>query len=304
MSILARLLGIIRLRFMWKKTVILSTFVVMSAAVVFAGEVSLPSAKFNFQVNTISSDSTYKPFLAFVDNEKTYIRFPPTVTNDNMPIILVDQLGDANTPIILWQQGYVVINQPSSHIKIYNPKTKKLIYDLTFPEQFNYAVVPPSPRILPYEYAGFFVGATVGASNIDGKGISAAGGMKAGYDWHFLKGFLAGFEFGFNYDGKVSKDSVNYKSWNINTMLRAKYLFQSGFSVTGKAGIAYVKNSQSTPAGAASNSIRNTVAPRFGAEVGYLFTNGIGLNLEYDHLFSSSKVLSLNSFRFGVSYIF
>ncbi len=289
---------------MWKKSIVTSLLVTSCLGAALADDVSLPSTNFNFDVKTVSSDSTYKPMLGFVDQGKTYIKFPPTVTNHNMPLILVDQLGDGDAPIISWDQGYVVINQPSTHVKIYNPRTKKLIYDLTFPDQFNYSKVPPSPRILPYEFAGFFMGATVGMSNIGSKGNSASGGLKAGYDWHFTKGFLAGFELGFNYDGKVSKDSVDYKSWNINAMLRAKYLFQSGFNVTGKAGVAYVRNSQSTPTGQATNGIGNSIAPRIGAEAGYLFTNGIGLNLEYDHLFSNSKVLSVNTLQVGISYIF
>ena len=47
--------------------------------------------------------------------------------------------------------------------------------------------------------------------------------------------------------------------------------------------VAYVKNSQSTSVGEPKNSI----GPRIGAEVGYLCTNGIVLNMEYDHLFSN-----------------
>ncbi len=290
---------------MWKNK-LLGPILIVSCltSIAIADEVSLPSTNFNFDIKTISSDSTYKPMLGFVDQNKTYIKFPPTVTGNNMPIILVDQLGYSDAPVISLDQGYVVINQASTHVKIYHPKSKKLIYDLTFPDQFNYSKVEPSPRILAYEFEGFFMGASVGGSNITSKGISASGGLRAGYDWHFNKGFLAGFELGFNYDGKVSKDAVDYKSWDINTMLRVKYLFQSGFNLTGKAGVAYVKNSQSTPSGQPSNSIGSSVAPRIGTEVGYLFTNGIGLNLEYDHLFSNSKVLSVNTFQMGVSYTF
>ncbi|WP_162902297.1 outer membrane protein [Facilibium subflavum] len=275
----------------------------LSSTMIFADEITLPSTNFNFDIKTVSSAPAYQPLTAFVNDGKTYIKFVPTVSSSNLPIILVDQLPGHPAPQIAYQDGYVVIDQPSSTIKIYHPKTKALIYQLQLSNHFDYNKVPPSPHLLPYEYAGFFVGANVGAANIDSKGYAAAFGGNIGYDWHFYKGFLAGFEFGGNYDGKQTKDQVTVKSWNINLMLRARYLFESGFNFVGKLGGAYVRNS-ATQNGTDVGGIGNGVAARAGASAGYLFTNGIGLNLEYDHVFSTSKVNSVNTVTMGISYTF
>ena len=269
-----------------------------------ANEVSLPSVNFNFDIKTISSQSTYKPLLAFVDEGKTYIKFPPTVTANNIPTILVDHLENAPAPTISWENGYAVINQPSSEIKIYQPKSKKLLYRLTLSSHFDYSDIAPSPDILPYEYAGFFIGANVGMSNIDNRGASAAGGLSLGYNWHFVKGFLAGFEVVADYNGKSKKDNIEAKSVDFGLLLRTKYQFESGFNITGKAGIVYVDNSRKLANGEDDVNVKKSITPKIGLEAGYLFQNGIGLNIGYGHIFSSSKILSVNSYTVGMSYIF
>ncbi|WP_018298978.1 outer membrane beta-barrel protein [Fangia hongkongensis] len=286
---------------MYIRKVALASLLLASGSVFADNNISLPSTNFNFDIQTVSAQSTYQPSIAFVNDGKTYIKFPPTVTKDNLPIILVDQLPNHSAPIISYQGSYVVVNQPATQVKIFNPKTRKLLYQLRLQNHFNYGDVKPSPYILPYEFQGLFMGINLGMATIDSKGYKPAAGMKLGYDWSLSKkyGFMAGFELGANYDGQKTTDSQTVKSWNMNLMFRAKYQFQSGFNLVAKAGPAYVWNSDQ-----ANDSIDNSIAARAGVQAGYLFANGIGLSLEYDHLFSNSKVNSVNSFSGGVSYIF
>ena len=273
----------------------------LSLSLSYADNISLPSTDFNFVIKPISSQSAYKPLIAFVSDGKTYIKFPPTVTKNHLPVILVDALAGYADPVIRYQSGYVVINQPSTRVEIFNPKTHTLLYQLTLEHRFNYADIPPSPRILPYEFAGFFTGLTVGAANIDSKGYAPAAGAALGYDWSLSHryGFMAGFELGANYDGKHTGDSATVRSWDLNLMVRAKYLFESGIDIVAKVGPAYVWNRDDSNA-----DIDNALSARAGIGLGYLFTNGLGLNLEYNHLFSTAKVHAVNGIFGGISYIF
>ena len=58
--------------------------------------------------------------LGFVDQGRTYIKFPPTVTNNNMPLILVDQLCDGEAPNILWllRLGCPILETRATHLQV------------------------------------------------------------------------------------------------------------------------------------------------------------------------------------------
>ncbi|MFZ9035884.1 MAG: outer membrane beta-barrel protein [Francisellaceae bacterium] len=266
---------------------------------VSADDMSLAGTAFNFNVKSHTDSAIYKPLAAFVSNGKTYIKFSPEVTKNNMPLILVNRHSGNPIPEISWQSDFMVIDQPTTQIEIMDPKTQSRLFSLKLSQDFDYASVPPSPYILPSEYAGSFVSFGLGAATIDNKGFGFAGQLALGMDKQISGGLLGGFELGYEYDAKHTSDSVEVKSWNINLMARAQYLFQSGWNVIGKIGGAYVNNSDS-----GNDSIGNSVAPRVGLAGGYVFANNLALQLEYDYLISTSKVNSVSTISIGMTYHF
>ena len=284
---------------MYKKHVIAYCLCLLSSMSLSASEISLPTADFNFDITDIAQDSRYQPLIAFVSDGKTYIKFVSPDVQSNLPKILVNHIPDHDAPQINYEAGYVVINQPATEVRIYNPETEDLLYQMKLAKKFNYDAVPAAP-ILADEYAGYFAGASIAAATINNSGYAPAFSFQVGHDWSVYKGVLAGLELGIDYNGKSTKNNITVKSYDINARLRAEYLFESGFNIAARAGFAYVKNSQTGN----TNTIANGVAPSMGLGVGYLFKNRLAIQAKYDRLISTSKVNSVNVFGAGIYYRF
>ena len=285
--------------FMYKTFLRVAFFCLVSTIRLSASEISLPTADFSFDITVVSEDSRYQPVMAFVSDGKTYIKFTSLDISSHLPKILVDHIPGHDFPEIHDQAGYVVINQPAKEIRIYDPKTEVLLYQMQRVKKFNYDVVPPPP-MLADEYAGYFAGVTLAAASINNSKYVPAFSFQVGYDWSFYQGLLVGLELGIDYNGKSTKDNITVKSYDIAARLRAEYLFESGFDVVARGGFAYVKNSQTGN----TNSIGNGFAPTIGIGVGYLFKNRLGLQLKYDRLISNSKVNPVNIIGIGAYYRF
>lgn len=286
---------------MYKKILLATSMVLpMVFASAHAAEVNLKGANFNSEIKTVSADPKYKPVTVFSSNGKTFIQFPSNINENNLPLILVDRIPNNPIPKIAFNNGYVVINQPASTIKIYEPQSEKLLYTVSFANQFNYGDITPSPRVLAREYSGLNMQANLGLSAVDGESMTNFFfAFALGYDFDLSRNWLLGPQIAYQNNGKYDDNGKTSKSWNINLAMRLQYLFDSGISLVGKAGVAFVNNSSDL-----KPNVSNGPAPLLGASVGYVFKNNIRVSLDYDQLIDLNTVMPVSTVSVGLSYNF
>lgn len=285
---------------MSKKIFATSCMFALLSGAAYSAEVNLKAANFNSQVTTVSSDTKYKPLTVFTSAGKTFIQFPPEVNAANLPIILVDRLPNNPIPTTVFRNGFVVINQEASSIRIFEPKSDKLLYKITFTQQFSYDGIQPSPHVLAREYSGYNWQANLGLSSIDGKAMTNFFfAFALGYDFDLNRNWLLGPQLAYQNNGKYNNNDEYSKSWNINLVMRLQYLFDSGISFIGKAGVAFVSNDTNT-----KPNVSNGPAPLVGASVGYVFQNNIRLSLDYDQILNLDAVMPISTVSVGLSYNF
>jgi len=166
-----------------------------------------------------------------------------------------------------------------------------------------------------------------------------AGRANVGYLWSVGSPNLKlGTEIGFNHypDNKYKlgpKDEVTndthkwtYKGYSVDALGVAHLNLNSGFSLIGKAGVAYVHQEVTreftyvvSSQNSSASSTKNKVLPEAAAGFGYDFTQNFGMNLTYNHIFGSTPkaivfsqeslkglddVASVNMLTLGIDYHF
>lgn len=136
-----------------------------------------------------------------------------------------------------------------------------------------------------------------------------AGRAYAGYFWQAAN-FLFGPEIGASTYPKnkyrLSRTSIGSGSWtysgyNIDLLGIAKYAFDSGFNIFGKAGLAYaeqkveLKATLNSGASADTTETENDVLPEVAAGLGFDWTDQFSTNITYSHIFGNKPSQIENS---------
>lgn len=151
-----------------------------------------------------------------------------------------------------------------------------------------------------------------------------AGRLSVGHLWGD-NNFNYGLETGLMYYPHADMDSfifadttTTYKGYNFDILGVIKYTFDSGFSLFGKAGGAYVHQNATSSLDISVDGISvststsasgSRVAPEVALGVGYQLTSNLGLNLTADTVFAgtpsaSNPVATTNSLLLGLAYRF
>lgn len=128
-------------------------------------------------------------------------------------------------------------------------------------------------------------------------------GANLGYDFALSQSWLLGPEIGYynlgysQYKGTqegVFSDNTKIRSSAVDALARLTWMSQSGFNLFAKAGAAYVFQKADSVVGfsntAPSNSFSaHAIAPEGDLGMGYQFANGLGLSIDYQHIFGHSE---------------
>jgi opacity protein-like surface antigen len=129
------------------------------------------------------------------------------------------------------------------------------------------------------------------------KNGSFAGGVNLGFNHAFNPNVLAGAEFGWNYNGQSKYEfdfAHNYSttntisSYDLHLLATATYLFNNGFNVFGKAGVARVyqtgKGTTNIPDTEALDISETSYQPMLAAGLGYQIKM-VNIFVQYSHIF-------------------
>jgi outer membrane immunogenic protein len=152
-----------------------------------------------------------------------------------------------------------------------------------------------------------------------------AGGGNVGFNHAFTRNFLAGSEFGYDYNGQ-SKYTEDFHNTNLLTLritsqdfhllATATYLMGYGFDVFGKAGAAYVTQTAKTSGSSfdSDTDTENGYEPMIATGVGYQFKM-VNIFAQYSHIFANNasnfddltdnsgnqKIVSVDTFKLGAA---
>jgi len=173
---------------------------------------------------------------------------------------------------------------------------------------------------------------TIGTTNIYSPDNGRLGwGINVGYQHMLHQHFLAGLELGYHDNGYSQSRARNtttgatvtsrVESNDVNLLVVGKYIWNSGFDVFGKAGVARVNQRDHIYKGIAgpANPITR-YRPAVNVGVGYSFYERWNASLEYRHVFAKDQssfnkayknggrdfkdVASIDAVYLGISYLF
>ena len=133
-----------------------------------------------------------------------------------------------------------------------------------------------------------------------------AGGGILGYNYALTQNVLIGAEFGYHRDGKASFKNndgsyLNITSNDLDLLLTGTYLFNSGWNIFGKAGVARLMQSASEDNVADNFSGSATLKkykPDLKVGLGYLIdlqkAGSINIFAQYGHIFGNSEGSNTN----------
>jgi hypothetical protein len=279
-----------------------------SFAAAYAVPTDLQSLNFNYKVSGEGNPS-WKPIEVFTSGDKTYIKYANVHNMQNLPDLYLksDQHG---IPQWKWESPYVVVNMPISSAQIVDPRSGKVIYTLNL-KNSAMPYIAPAPKLTAKQLAGVFVEFDLGVGGVDNQKFkNPVFSGSIGYDADLTEHWLFGVGFGASYNGKsneigTSASSYKIKSYDVELMTRATYLFFNGITVFGKAGLAYVINKSTDEVGSATpEPDEKKVVPKLAIGIGYQTRSGVGFNLQLSRLFDSNKTVNANALTVGIGYYF
>ena len=280
-----------------------------SFAATYAVSTDLQSLNFNYKVSGKGNPS-WKPIEVFTSGDKTYIKYANVHSMQDLPDLYLKS-DHHGIPQWKWESPYVVINMPISSAQIVDPRSGKVVYTLNLKDSAM-PYIAPAPKLTAKQLAGVFVEFDLGVGGVDNQKFkNPVFSGSIGYDGDLTKHWLFGLGLGITYNGKsneigTSPASYKIKSYDLELMTRATYLFFNGITIFGKAGLAYVIN-KPTDEGASLTpkpDEQKKIVPKLAIGMGYQTKSGVGFNLQLSRLFDSNKTVNANALTVGIGYHF
>ncbi len=291
------------------KKILATAFIGLSicASSAFAVATNVQSLDFNYKISGKGNPS-WKPIEVFTTNGRTYIKYADVTGAHDLPDLYLKSKG-SSTPQWKWEAPYVVVNEAIDSAQIVNPHTGKVVYTIA-PKENALPYIAPAPSISSKKLAGVFVEFDLGVGGVNNQRFkNPVFSGSIGYDADVSSHVLLGLGIGGTYNGKSNQESPTNKtkirSFDIELMGRATYLFYSGFTIFGKAGLAYtIDKLIDTPAGFTGAKQQKKIVPKMALGVGYQTTMGLGFNFQLSRLFDSNTTANASALTVGMGYHF
>jgi hypothetical protein len=169
---------------------------------------------------------------------------------------------------------------------------------------------------------GFYVQGALGQSNTNpnasadwgnvssgsSKGTGFAGRLAAGYQfdqfWGAELGWTAFAKTEYSNLNKIAGNNASYTQNVFDVLGKASYSFDNGFGVFAKAGVGFVRQSNSAVAGIVGGISKiNATRPTAALGVRYDFNQNVGVDLSWQRYFKGGN-LTQNSDFYGVGLIY
>lgn len=285
-----------------------SIVVATSFTVAYAVSTDLQTLNFNYQV-TGKGNPLWKPIEVFTSGGKTYIKYANVHSMQDLPDLYLKS-DHHGIPQWKWEAPYVVVNMPISSAQIVDPRSGKVVYTLSL-KNSAMPYIAPAPKLTAKQLAGVFVEFDLGVGGVENQKFkNPVFSGSIGYDADLTQHWLFGLGFGATYNGKSneqgsSPNTYKIRSFDIELMTRATYLFFNGITIFGKAGLAYtIDKAVDASSGVTVPDQEKKIVPKLAIGMGYQIKSGVGFNLQLSRLFDSSTTVNANALTVGIGYHF